>query len=74
MAHFYGTVRGNRGEASRTGSKASGMRVSANGWDIGATIELSHDPKTGKDTVVISITRGSHDSSPIYTVERTEGD
>jgi hypothetical protein len=50
------------------------MRVTANGWDIGATVELSYDPKTGKDTVVISITRGSHDSSPIYTVERTKGD
>jgi hypothetical protein len=74
MAHFRGTVQGMKGEASRCGSKASGMRVTANGWDIGATVELSHDPKTGKDTVVISITRGSHDSSPIYTVERTEGD
>jgi hypothetical protein len=74
MAHFRGTLQGMKGEASRYGSKASGMRVTANGWDIGATVELSHDPKTGKDTVVISITRGSHDSSPIYTVERTEGD
>lgn len=32
MAHFYGTVQGNRGRASRTGSKASGIETWAAAW------------------------------------------
>lgn len=33
MAHFYGTVQGNRGEASRTGSKNSGMGTYCASWN-----------------------------------------
>ncbi len=29
MAHFYGTIQGNRGQASRLGSKTSGLSLTA---------------------------------------------
>lgn len=32
MSHFYGIVQGNRGEASRGGSKASGQRTTCASW------------------------------------------
>lgn len=32
MSHFYGTVQGNRGEASRGGSKHSGMTTHCASW------------------------------------------
>ena len=32
MSHFYGTVQGNRGEASRGGSRASGMETHCASW------------------------------------------
>jgi hypothetical protein len=32
MSHFYGTLQGNRGQATRCGSKASGVSTYAAGW------------------------------------------
>lgn len=32
MAHFYGSVQGARGEASRLGHKSSGMATTAASW------------------------------------------
>jgi len=32
MAHFYGELQGNRGEATRLGAKNSGLRVVAASW------------------------------------------
>lgn len=40
MAHFLGTVRGNRGEASRLGSAASGLHVRAASWQGAVDVEL----------------------------------
>jgi len=33
VAHFRGTVQGNQGEASRLGSKRSGLRATVNAWE-----------------------------------------
>ncbi len=33
MAHFYGLLKGRRGEATRCGTKASGMSVTAASWE-----------------------------------------
>jgi hypothetical protein len=38
MAHFISFIRGNRGEASRLGSKDSGIKASAQGWDCGISV------------------------------------
>lgn len=40
MAHFYGTIRGQRGEASRLGGKASGLTTYAASWQGAVPGEL----------------------------------
>jgi hypothetical protein len=49
MAHFYGTLRGQAGEATRRGSKNSGLRVAAASWSGAVYVTLSYDAETGKD-------------------------
>ena len=39
MAHFRGTVQGNRNSTSRLGSKKSGLTTTANGWKVGIKVE-----------------------------------
>jgi hypothetical protein len=43
VAALYGRLQGNRGEATRTGSKASGIRTIAETWKSKVTVELEHD-------------------------------
>lgn len=40
MAHFYGTVQGHRGEASRLGTAASGLNVKATSWQGAVAVHL----------------------------------
>ena len=61
MAHFIGYVQGNQSEESRIGTKNSGMRVQAQGWDLGAQIVIHHDPTLG-DCVTIFLTHGSNNA------------
>ena len=58
MAQFRGTIQGTRGEASRLGTKSSGLTVTANGWDTGVRVELDHE--TGQDRVTVWRTGGSN--------------
>lgn len=60
MAHFYGEIQGSRGAASRLGGKNTGMRAAAQGWEIGAKVQVSFDEETGKDTVRVYRTTGSN--------------
>lgn len=48
MSHFYGTLDGNRGEATRCGSKDSGLRTTAASWAGAIKVELSVDDE-GRD-------------------------
>lgn len=59
MARFIGSVRGNRGEASRLGTPQSGLSAHAQGWDIGASAYVYVNSK-GEDLVRVSINRGSN--------------
>ncbi len=52
MAHFYGTLRGARGPATRCGSKGSGLEVTAASWDGSITVRLWHDQ--GRDCFEVS--------------------
>ena len=45
MSHFYGKVKGNRGEATRCGSKNSGYIAVAASWDGAIEVRLIYDPK-----------------------------
>jgi hypothetical protein len=62
MAHFYGTVQGHRGEASRLGSKASGISATASGWNIGGEIRAVYDEQLKTDVVRLYVTHGSNSS------------
>ena len=52
MAHFYGTLQGNRGEATRAGSKMSGMTTVCASWS-GAVQCQAFVNDDGEDWVVV---------------------
>lgn len=58
MARFYATIKGNRGEASRMGTKDSGMQGHIRGWNLGARVIMSVD-EDGKDICTVTLTSGS---------------
>lgn len=53
MAHFKGTIKGMRKEISRLGSKNSGIKVTANGWNGGIEVYVYYDDKLKKDCYVV---------------------
>jgi hypothetical protein len=53
MSHFYGTVKGARGEATRCGSKNSGMETYCASW-CGAIRCMAYIDEKGKDCVRVS--------------------
>lgn len=59
MAHFRGTVQGNRSETSRLGTKSSGLESHLNGWDLGVSVFLDYSIEDARDIATIKITRGS---------------
>lgn len=63
MAHFYGGVHGNRGEATRLGTKDSGLKAFANGWDIGVDVRLRYCKDTDEDVISVTLTGGSNGNS-----------
>ena len=58
MSEFYGQVVGNRGPASRGGSRASGIHVSAQSWDGSVQVKL----RRGKDNALQVNVSTSHGS------------
>lgn len=60
MAHFYSTIQGSRGSASRCGTKNSGLTATANGWDIGSEAWLHHNHTLDRDEVTLYVTTGSN--------------
>lgn len=59
MAHFYGSMQGSRGEATRMGTKNSGITAHIRGWDIGANVDVRTD-SNGNDVVTVFLTHGSN--------------
>jgi hypothetical protein len=73
MAQFRGTIQGFRGPASRLGSKDSGLQVTANGWNVGVSLDAMH--VDGHDEIRVYLTGGSngHGSSKLLgTWEETK--
>ena len=58
MAQYRATIQGMRGEASRLGSKASGMYVTVDGWHVGVRIQANH--MQGEDVLHVTLTGGSN--------------
>ncbi len=48
MSHFYGVLRGSRGEATRCGTESSGINVTAAGWRGAIHVEVWYSA-AGKD-------------------------
>ena len=69
MAHFYGTIRGQRGEASRLGGKASGLTVYAASWQGAVRVTLYHHAATDTDYVDVYLTthRGAGTERLLYS-------
>jgi hypothetical protein len=49
MSHFYGVIQGNRGDATRGGSKGSGLTAVAASWAGAVEVELFHSETDGRD-------------------------
>lgn len=60
MARFRATIQGNRGIASRLGTKRSGIVATIAGWHIGVRVTIDVDPH-GRDIITIYETGGSTD-------------
>jgi hypothetical protein len=59
MARFRATAHGNRGEASRLGTTASGIVVTCDGWDDGVKV-IGRVDETGLDVLDVYATGGSN--------------
>lgn len=66
MAQFRGTIQGQRGEASRLGSKTSGLVVTAASWSGAVQVTLYH--AKGVDMARVSLTKhhGQGTSALLY--------
>jgi len=53
MSHFYAVIQGNRGEATRMGSKLSGLRSNTAGW--GGCISVYVYERDGQDHYNVSL-------------------
>ena len=60
MAQYYADIQGNRGQATRMGTKNSGMTGHVRGWNVGCRVQIDH--VDGKDLVRVYKTHGSSGS------------
>jgi hypothetical protein len=68
MAHFYGRIRGSRGEATRAGTRKSGYMATVASWQGAVVTRLWHDEGTGLDMAVVELTdwRGAGVNRVLY--------
>lgn len=66
MSHFYGVMQGSRGEATRCGTKASGLQVTAASWGGAVQVDLYLD-SMGRDCYRVTMKpwRGAGDSATL---------
>lgn len=65
MAQFYAEIEGNRGLASRMGSKGSGIWGHVRGWHVGCKVVCSYDEATDSDVVQVYRTSGSNGGASV---------
>jgi len=56
MGHFRGTIHGNRGPASRLGSKSSGLSAHIASWSGAVDTDLWYDAANDMDMAEVSLT------------------
>jgi len=65
MARFYASISGQaRTDATRRGSKATGISGHIRGWDSGIRVEGSYDASTDSDVFRVYATTGSNGHGP----------
>lgn len=72
MSALYGTLQGSRGEATRCGTKSSGMRVSCQSWETSVITEMDYDQED-KLRIEIRIADGSSSGWGAQTFFRGTG-
>ena len=55
MGYFRGTLQGNRGGASRLGTRGSGLHVTAASWSGAVGVSLWHNGETGVDMAEVRL-------------------
>jgi hypothetical protein len=55
MARFYGSLQGNRGEATRMGTARSGLSTYTAGWD--GAVRVVIEDRDGVDYVTVQLTK-----------------
>ena len=55
MSHFYGTVKGTNGKATRCGDKGSGMESYAASWQGAVKASIHFKSQTGEDLAVVEL-------------------
>lgn len=58
MSTFYGSIQGNRGAATRTGSRCSGIESSVQSWNGSVITSLSYDQED-RLMVTVRVSEGS---------------
>lgn len=58
MAHFYSEIQGGHGEATRVGTKKSGIRGHIRGWNSGIAV-YGYVNENGEDEFEVRLTSGS---------------
>lgn len=75
MARFYASIQGNRGEASRMGTPASGIHGHIRGWNVGARVACYTVPDgtdDDADAVSVSLSQGSSGGRSYWPVAYAE--
>jgi len=67
MSHFYATIQGDSGEASRRGTKKSGIQGHIRGWFVGFKVNCYID-SSGFDVCEVWQTSGSKGHSSSFCV------
>ena len=60
MAQYQGKIQGSRGQATRLGTKSSGLETQCNGWNVGATARLDYNGVKERDEISLYVTTGSN--------------
>lgn len=61
MARFYASIQGSRGQATRMGTKDSGIKGHIRGWDSGVEVSGYYDQVADVDVFKVYVTGGSND-------------
>lgn len=57
MSHFYGSLKGTKGQVTRCGHKSSGLATTAASYSGCVQVNLMHDDRTGQDMAVVYLRR-----------------